>query len=511
MANFLANEVITIILIVIGLIVIVSVILTMWKKVPQDKAAVVTGLRKRIITGGGGLVIPVLERVDYIGLNNIPLEVKTKEAMSSQGVPIMVVGIANIKVKNETTSILSAIEQFTGRNEAEIEQVIAVTANNMLSGKLREIISRLTVEEIFQDRERFAAQVQEVIAADLGEMGLEIKNFSICDLDDDNGYLKALGAKRIAEVKRDAEISVQLAAKETQIEVSKAKREGEAARIQAETEIAESVKQQAVQKFEYEREQQTAKAIADASYKIQESITLKEVTDTEMNAEVLKQQRLREVEAEKVQIDIAKELKRIELAQKKAERKKAELQETVIEPSLADQSKQKAQADAEKYRKIAEAEAQAEARRKQGLADAEIIKKMGEAEAEAIKAKGLAEAEAMEKKAEAYKMYNDAAMANMLIEVLPELADKIAAPLTQIEKIVVLDGGSGNEKSGVANVAGNVTGVMTQVFETVKEVTGIDLKDVVKGQTYDAKVNKNITINGDAMEALTKHTESPQL
>ncbi|MBQ2238831.1 MAG: flotillin family protein, partial [Lachnospiraceae bacterium] len=128
------NELIVLVLVIIGVFIILSVILSMWKKVPQDKAAVVTGLRKKIITGGGGLVIPVLERIDYISLGNIQIDVVTDESMSSQGVPIAVVGTAVIKVKNEQNAIFNAIEQFTGKNETQIEASIKNTATNVLEG-----------------------------------------------------------------------------------------------------------------------------------------------------------------------------------------------------------------------------------------------------------------------------------------------------------------------------------------------------------------------------------------
>lgn len=515
-----------IVIAIIGLIVIVSVLLSMWKKVPQDKAAVVTGTKKKIITGGGGLVIPILQRVDYISLGNIQIDVSTDESMSSQGVPIAVVGTAVIKVKNETNSIFNAIEQFTGRNEMQIEQSIRSTATNVLEGKLREIVSTMTVEDIYRDRETFSSKVQEVVGTELGEMGLEVKVFTIKDINDSNGYIQALGVKQIAEKKKDAEIAKAEANRETQIETSKAKRSGEQARLLAETEIAEATKLKEVQEAAYMQEQQAAKAKADAAYEIQKNITFKEVVTAQLDAELLKQERQKDIEAAQVQIQIIKEQKNIELAQKQAERIKESLRAEVVEPARADREKQQNIADAEKYRKIAEAEAQAEAQkkfaeaeaeakrlraiaeseaiRKTGQAEADVISQKGKAEADAIRAKGIAEAEAMEKKAEAYQKYSSAAVAEMLIQVLPDVAGKIAQPLSQIDKIVIMDGGNGS--NGVSNVAGNVTGVMTQVFESLKEVTGIDLGDIVKAKGYDAQVTKNININAnpELVEAIDK-------
>lgn len=512
-----------IIIAIIGIIVIIMVILSMWKKVPQDKAAVITGLKKRIITGGGGIVIPVFERMDSISLGNIQIDVSTDESMSSQGVPIAVIGTAVIKVKNEQSSIFNAIEQFTGKNEAQIEQSIRNTATNVLEGKLREIVSTMTVEEIYRDRETFSSKVQEVVGTELMEMGLEVKVFTIKDINDSNGYIQALGVKQIAEKKKDAEIAKAEANRETQIETSKAKRAGEQARLQAETEISEAAKLKQVQEAAYMQEEQAAKAKADAAYEIQKNITFKEVVSSQMDAELLRQERQKDIETAQVQIEIAKEQRNIELAQKQAARKKESLRAEVVEPAIADKEKQQTIAEAEKYRKIADAEADAEAQKKYaeaeatarrvkaeaealsikatGQAEADVITQKGLAEAAAIKAKGLAEAEAMEKKAEAYQKYTGAAVAEMLINVLPDVAGKVAQPLSQIEKIVIMDSGNGG---GVSNVAGNVTGVIAQVFESMKEVTGIDLEDIVRAKGYDAQVNRNINIttSKDAAEAV---------
>ena len=153
-------------------------------------------------------------------------------------------------------------------------------------------------------------------------------------------------------------------------------------------------------------------------------------------------------------------------------------------------------AEAEKFEREKEAEAMkatAEAQKFAKEQEAEGIRMVGEAEAEAIRAKGIAEAEAMEKKAIAYQKYNNAAMAEMLIQVLPEIAGKIAEPLTQIDKITIIGGDGSN---GVNTVADNVPGVMTKLFETMKETVGIDLAEIVKAGTYDAKVNKNINFTG---------------
>ena len=512
--------------IVVAVILIAIIILSMWKKIPQDKAAVITGLKKRVITGGGGIVIPLLERVDTISLESMKLDVKTNGAMTSQGVPINTDGVAVIKVRNDKNSILAAIEQFNAPKESETVKIISDVSREVLEGKLREIISKLTVEEIYNDRESFGAKVHEVAGTDLSEMGLEIKTLTIKDISDNNGYLKALGEARIAEVKKNAEIAVAEANKETKIKTSEAQRLGETASIEAQTAIAEANKNKNIRQLEFEKEQASAKADSDAAYNIQKNITQKKITDTEMDAEVLRQQRLKDVETERIQISIVAEQKNIELAQKKAERKEKELLETMVKPAEAQKAKEQLNADAEKYKEIAEAQARAEARKLQaaadaearkiqaaadaeaitlqakaeaeqarakGLAEAEVIKQKGLAEAEAIRMQGLAEAEAMEKKAEAYAKYNDAGKMEMLVNVLPDLAKNVAEPMSRIEKIIVMDGGA--DSNGAVTVAKTVASTMSTVMESVKEMTGFDLSETMKATTYDAKVNKHVSLD----------------
>ena len=518
--------------IVVGVLLIAAIILSMWKKIPQDKAAVITGLKKRVITGGGGIVIPLLERVDTISLESMKLDVRTNGAMTSQGVPINTDGVAVIKVRNDKNSILAAIEQFNAPKESETVKIISDVSREVLEGKLREIISKLTVEEIYNDRESFGAKVHEVAGTDLSEMGLEIKTLTIKDISDNNGYLKALGEARIAEVKKNAQIAVAEANKETQIKTSEAQRLGETASIEAQTAIAEANKNKNIRQLEFEKEQAAAKADSDAAYNIQKNITQKQITDTEMDAEVLRQQRLKDVETERIQISIVAEQKNIELAQKKAERKERELLETMVKPAEAQKAKEQLNADAEKYKEIAEAEARAEARKLQaaaeaearkiqaaaeaeaislqaraeaeqtrakGLADAEVIKQKGLAEAEAIRMQGLAEAEAMEKKAEAYAKYNDAGKMEMLVSVLPDLAKSVAEPMSRIEKIIVMDGG--NDSNGAVTVAKTVSSTMATVMDSVKEMTGFDLSETMKAHTYDAQVNKHVSLDMNANEA----------
>ena len=498
------SSIVGIVAAVIGIVLILTVVLRMWKKVPQDKAGVVTGMKKRVITGGGGLVIPVFERIDYISLGNIPLSVATRSSLSSQGVPISVITTAVIKVRNEKNSILTAIEQFTGRNEKEIIDNIQGTAIAVLEGKLREIIATMTVEELYQKREEFSSRVQEVVGTELGNMGLEVKNFTITDISDENGYIKALGDGMIAQRKKDAEIQKAEAARDMQIKTSQARQEGESAKLKAEADIAQAAKDKAVLEANYMQEQQTAQAKAELAHDIQSNITQKDVIQAQMDAELLKQQRQKEIAEAQIQVQIASEQKNIELAQKQAERTKESLRVTIVEPANAEKAKQMADADAEKYRKIAEAQARAESRKVEAQAEAEAIAIKAQAEADAISKTGIAEAEAMEKKAEAYEKYGQAAMMEMLVKVLPQMAEQVAKPLQSIDKVTIIDSGDTANGSGVGQMGGYVPSVLAKTIESIKETTGFDITDVMKANTIQAKTDRNISVDG--MEGVSNIT-----
>lgn len=440
------------------LVLIIFGILTMWRKVSQDKALVVTGLRKRVISGGGGIVVPLLEKTDRISLENMKIEVSTAGALTEQGVDIKADGVAVIKVKSDRESVLSAMEQFNTGNENRTIDVIKDTAKDVLEGKLREIISKMTVEEIYKDREKFASQVQEVAALDLSQMGLEIKAFTIRDINDDNGYLEALGKKRIAEVKRDASIAEAEATKETLVRTAVATREGEQARILAETEVAEANRNKELKVQAYKAAQETEKAKADLAYLVQQSKVEQEV------------------ESERMQVQIVKKQKEIELAGQEALRREKELEATVRKLAEADRYRQQQESEAVHYREIQRAQAEGRA-----------IEIKGEAEAKAIRAIGEAEAEAMRLKAEAFKQYNEAAVTQMIIEKLPELAKAISEPLSKTEKIVIVDSGSGNGR-GAAKVTDYVGQILATLPETVKSLTGVDLLDMLprKGAEKDS-------------------------
>ncbi len=479
--------------VIVGVILLLILgVFSMWKRVPQDKAIVITGLKKRVITGGGGFVVPLLERTDKISLENMEIEVRIDGALTGQGVGITADGVAVVKVKSDTESILSAAEQFNTSNGMQHTLgVIEHTTKNVLEGKLREIVSKMTIEEIYKDREKFASHVQEVAALDLAQMGLELKVLTIKDISDKNGYLEALGKPRIAAVKRDALIAEAEAAKETKIKTAEAIRLGEAAKILSDTQIAESTKDKELKVQDYRKEQERAKAISDLAYEIEANKAKKEVTETQVQVEITKKEKEKELADATLQVEITKKQREIELAEKEAIRKERELEATVKKQAEADKYMSVQTADAVKYKEIADAEARARSIELEGKAKSEALRLQGMAEVDIIREKGKAEAEAMMKKAEAYKQYNDAAMAQMIIEKLPEIAKAISEPLSKTEKIVIVDNGSGEGKAtGAAKVTGYVSDIIAQLPETVEALTGVNIMDFLSKATNTSNEKK---------------------
>lgn len=543
--------------IVVGIIVAIlllgAVITTMWKKVPKDKAAVITGGKHpKVITGGGGWMIPFIQRIDFISLGNITLDVDSNDILSNQGVPISVCTTAVIKVKNDDDSILTAIEQFTGRDEVAIATSIRNQAISVLEGKLREIVAGMTVEDLYNDREHFRSDVESVVSSEFAGMGLEIKNFTIKSISDDNGYIDAMGAGRIAEQKKDAEIRKSEAKREQDEKTSENFRAGEQAKIKAETEINEAQKNKEVKQAEFNEEQSRAQAKAALAQEIQTSISQKEVIQAQADAQLLQKQRNKEIAEAEIQVQITQAEKNTELAEQQAKEQEKRLQSSVVIPAQAERAKQEQYAEAEKFNAIKEAEAdaekkkidaiaEAEAIKAKAIADAEAIKAKAEAEAnattvngkasaeaisakgtaeaeatrakllaeaEGLKAKKLAEAEGTEKLAEAMQKMNEAGITQMIIEKLPEIASAIAKPMEQIDKISIIGNGD-----GVDEVSGYVPTVLAKTIESVKETTGFDLTDVMRANTIQAKTNKNIsgaveTSDGKTVSVAKKRTTS---
>ena len=491
--------------IIIGVVVILFVvfILASYIKAPTDRALIVSGLRKnpKFVIGKSALRIPFLQRVDKLELKMISVDVKTKESVpTNEYINVNIDSAVKIKVGSSKEMLEKAASNFLNKNEDYIRNSVG----DVLEGNVREIIGQMRLEDIVQDRKMFAEKVQENAAPDMARMGLEIVSFNVQNVTDEGNVIENLGIDRVVSISKSAQIS--RAESERDIEVAKANATKQAndARIEAETAIAERNNELEIKKQELKRAADVKKAEADAAYEIQQQEQRKTIEITTADA------------------NIAKQEKEIELREKEIAVKEKTLDADIRKQAEAEKYATQQKADAQLYQRQKEAEAkqfeiqkQAEAKKAQAEADrfakeqeAEAVKAQGIAEAESIKAKSLAEAEAMEKKAEAMAKYGKAAMTEMIIKVLPQMAEAIAKPLESIDKVTIIDGGSG--ENGVGTFSGNVPSVLAKTIESIKETTGFDLTEVMKANTYDAKTTKNVNFTGlpEEMSAAAKEPET---
>jgi flotillin len=421
----------------------------------------------RIVRGGGVFVWPVFERVDVLSLELMTIDVKTPEVYTGQGVPIMVDGVAQVKVRGDDVSIRTAAEQFLSKSQSDIMNIALQT----LEGHLRAILGAMTVEDVYKNRESFAGRVQEVAATDMANMGLAIVSFTIRDIRDKQGYLDALGRPRTAQVKRDAVIGQAEADRDATIKSAQAEQVGKTAKFAADTGIASASRDYQMNLAEYQASVNQKKAESDLAYDLQRYKT----------AQLVKK--------EEIQVAVVEKESLIGVQEQEIKRREKELEATIQKPAEAERTKVRTLADAERYRLETEAAGRAAAIRQQGLAEADIVKAKGLAEAEAQKAKGLAEAaviqaqgeamaEAMRKKAEAWEKYGQAAIVQTIAELLPTLAKNVAEPLSRIDKMVVVNSGSGG--GGASKITKDVTDIIAQLPPVVEGLTGVDLAKMIQ-------------------------------
>jgi flotillin len=376
--------------------------------------------------------------------------------------------VAQIKVKGDDISIATAAEQFLGKSQDEIRNI----ATQTLEGHLRAILGTMTVEEIYQNRDAFAQKVQEVATGDMANMGLAIVSFTIRDIRDSQGYLDALGKPRIAQVKRDALIAQAEADRDATIRSAQANQAGQEAKFAADTKIAEAQRDYQINVANYQASVNTKKAEADLAYDLQKFKT----------GQLVK--------AEEVQVSIVEKQKQIELQQQEILRKQRELEATVQKPADAERYRVETLANAKKFQLETEAAGAAAATKATGFATADVTRATGVAEAEANKARGLAEAAiieaqgkatatAMQAKAESFKQYNQAAVIEMIVRVLPEMAGRISEPLAKMERMVIINSGS-SPGGGASKLTGDVTQIISQLPPILESLTGVKFEKLLE-------------------------------
>lgn len=493
----------SLLIIVVGAIVF-AFLIAMWLiganyiKVSPNTAAVFTGRKRklpdgrvvgyRLVKGGAALRLPLLEKVDYLALNVMMIPLEIRRAYTLKGVPVFVKAVANVKIKGDDVSLQAAIERFLGMTPIEVQKVIFQT----LEGHLRSILGTLTVEEINNDRQSFAQKLTSEAATDLERMGIGVDVLTIQEVSDEEGYLDALGKKRTAEVKRDAQIGEAEALRDSKIQASLAMQEGEKVRLDSEANISFAARDMEVKKAQFQAEIQKERSSAD-------------------QAGPLASARARQaVVAEEVRIERIRTQEQIAVQEQEILRREKELEATVVRPAdaartasviKAEAAKQSAilEAEGKKMSLIAIAEADQERLKKEGFgraaaieaegrAEAAKIEAMGLAQAKAIEAQGIAEAAAILKKAEAWQQFNDSARLQTILEKLPAIIQAtapvfgaVAGPLGNIDKVVVIEqgGANGNGQNGVSRFAATAPSVIFSLLQQL-EALGLNVPNLLE-------------------------------
>lgn len=487
-----------------------------YKKAPPNTAMVITGPKgARTIVGKGCFIIPVLQRVDKMSLENIQSDFTSRDEIPTKdAINIMVDAVANVSIAKDTEGLKIAASKFLGYSTDRIREMITP----VLEGNIREIISQTTLKELIQgDKKAFAERVIENVTPNLRDMGLELTTFNIQNFKDRNGVIDNLGLENTVQISKDAAISKARAEKEIAVAQAEAKKAANDANVIAETAIAQRNNELEIQKAELKEKQDIKRAVADAAYQIQQEEQRKTIEAQTADANLVKLEKeiaLKEREVRVTEQQLDAKIKKQAEAEKYAQQQEADAelytQQKASEADLFKRTKEaeaekveaerraeamKAKADAEKFAKEKEAEArktamlaEAEGIKAQGEAEAAAIKAKTKAEADGIRAKAEAEAQGILKKAEAMKEYGDAASRKMELDVmqvffeqLPKIAEAIGEGYNGATINLIGD------DSGA--LAGNMMNVLTQVSTGMKGV-GIDPSALISGMIGSKIVNE---------------------
>lgn len=476
-------------IVVILAILVISVIASGYIKSPPDRAFIVSGYRRdpKILIGRAGIKIPFLERKDTLLLKQISIDIKTNGYVPTLDfIGVDIDAVAKVRIKSDDDGIKLAMKNFLNMEEPEIVRALT----DSLQGNMREIIGTVSLRELNTDRKKFGDEVQMKAQTDMNALGIEIISCNIQKIEDEKGLINALGQDNMSQIQKDASVAKALAERDIAIAEAEARKLANDAKVASDTEIAIKQNEYAIKQAELKKESDIKKAEADAAYEIQQQEQRKTIEIATANANIAKQER--EIELKKKDVEVTEQTLEAEIKKKAEADKFARLQ--VADADLYERQKK---AEAELFEKTKNAEArkvEADATMYAKKQEAEGIQAVGEAEAKAIEAKGVAEAEALEKKADAMAKYGKAAMMELIVKALPDMAHAIAEPLSTIDKVTIID--SGNGETGVGTMGSYVPQVLAKTIESVKEVTGFDITDVMKASTYDAAVNKNVTVAG---------------
>ncbi|HET9853046.1 MAG TPA: SPFH domain-containing protein [Candidatus Limnocylindrales bacterium] len=455
----LGGGVIPVLMIVVVLVLVVAYMGSRYKVAGANEALIVSGRRERgpegavglkVVRGQGVIVLPLINKVGRLHLSARQINVQLSDAVTKQGIKVAVQGVATVKIGSDEESIRAAAERFLER-EDQIDSIV----KNVLEGSLRSIVGTLTVEELNYDRAKFQQEVQSAARSDLATSGLTIDNFTIQAIRDEVGYMDLIGQQETARRERDARMA------KAQADQEAAVREAEAQQVKLNAQRDVSLRQAEVEALTQAAEAKAAQAGPLAQAEATQEVTRKQT----------------------------------ELAQLEADRKQKELIATTIRPAEAEADAQVRRAEGDKLARIAQAQAEAERVRLAGQAEANIQVMKGEAaarvtevnaeatakqttlegnaEAGIVLSKGEAEAKALALRADAYRQFNEAAVIQTVLSMLPEIVRAAAEPMGRIDQLTVLS------NDGASELVRNTTRTVTEASATVKGLTGIDVPALI--------------------------------
>lgn len=462
-------------IIIVAVIAVVVLIFTLgYVKAPPDQAYIISGVKSqpRVLIGKAGIRIPFFERLDKLLVRQISIDIKTNGYVPTLDfIGVDIDAVAKIRVKTEKDGsgegIQKAMRNFLNMDERQI--IDALT--DSLQGNMREIIGTVSLKELCTDRKKFGDEIQNKAQQDMSALGIEIISCNIQKITDERDLINALGQDNMSQIQKDASIAKAMADRDVKIAEAQAQREANDAEVAAQTEIAQKQNELKIKRAELQVEADSKKAVADAAYKIQEQEQKKSIEAATVNAMIAKADREAELKAKEVDVR-QKTLDAEVRAQADAERYRQE------QEAQADLFRRQKDAEAKKYEREQEAlalRAQAEANKFAKEQEAEGIRAVGEAEAAAIRAKAVAEAEGIDKKAEAMAKYGQAAVIEMVMNALPEIAKNVAEPLSKVDRITMY--GEGNS----AKLLQDIVNGTTQVTEGISQSMGIDVKSLLAG------------------------------
>ncbi len=461
----------------VAILLLVIFLFISYVKAPPSNAYIISGLSKepRVLIGSGGFRIPFFERLDVVYLGQITVDIKTDVSVPTNDfINVDVDAVAKIRVTPNSEGTRLAAKNFLNMRPEQIAEQL----KDSLQGNMREIVGTLDLRKLNTDRDGFSDAVMNKAQPDMTKLGIEIISCNIQNVTDKEGLIKDLGADNTAKIKKDAAINRAIAERDIKVEQAKAEKDANDARVDADTAIAEKNNDLALKKAALKKQADTAQADADAAYAIQE------------------QEQQKTINIKTVEAEIEKTKKEKTLTQEKVEIRANELKAAIEKQADADKYKVEKSAEAELEQKKREAEATKYAMEQEAAG----IRAKGEAEAYSIQKKGEAEALAMDRKAEAYKKYNNAAIIQMMIGVLPEVVKNVADPISAIKEVKVFTGGGA--EGGISSISGQVPVAIRQAFDVVKEATGVDMADIVKAGTIQAKTTRNINLDDQARQAV---------